>query len=61
MTSAEQAPAIGQQLGALLARLAHGGDRQLLAATVALLLEERQFGHVCIRLDDWADSGLNGS
>jgi exodeoxyribonuclease V alpha subunit len=47
---------IGAPLGATLARLARGGDRELLQRTVALLCRERDQGHVCISLAQWQGS-----
>lgn len=47
-------------LGDLLARLARGGDPELLRRTVALLLHQRESGHVHARLDEWQRQALPG-
>jgi exodeoxyribonuclease V alpha subunit len=52
--------ALARLLGDTLAELATGGDGDLLRATVALLCQEREQGHVCVALADWSGQSIEG-
>jgi len=51
--------ALARLLGDTLAALATGGDADLLRATVALLCQEREQGHVCVALADWSGQSID--
>ncbi|HEX5052559.1 MAG TPA: exodeoxyribonuclease V subunit alpha [Planctomycetota bacterium] len=57
----EPTPALAARLGQALWQLASGGDRDLLLATVLLLCQERDQGHVCVALADWQGQSLDGN
>lgn len=51
--------ALARLLGDTLAALATGGDSDLLRATVVLLCQEREQGHVCVALGDWSGQSID--
>ncbi|MEO6594720.1 MAG: AAA family ATPase, partial [Planctomycetota bacterium] len=60
-STAFEQPSLAAQLGETLWQLARGGDRDLLLATVALLCQERDQGHVCVALAEWQGQSLDGA